>query len=392
MYYASFSILSLLIHLIINYEALRKPREGSVIHIPYRRFLYSVMLYYITDILWGFLYEAHLITLVYIDTTVYFIAMVLSVFLWTQFVVKYHNRGSVFGKILTISGVVIMTFEIIVLIVNCFVPIVFTVLPNGEYVPGQARYITLCLQILLFLATSVYVLITATKTEKKERHHHRMIGYSGIIMTVFIILQTLYPLLPFYAIGTLLTTCIIHSFIVEDLKAEYNQKLGEVHLKAYKDSLTGLRNKGAYMEEVDDLNQRIANGESSEFGVVVFDLNSLKEINDSQGHKEGDRYIIEAARMICDQFKHSPVFRIGGDEFVAVLGGEDYQNREELIKAFEDQIDRNQQTDDIVIASGIAVFHPEKDNGYQPVFERADRRMYARKKKLKKKKKTGDGS
>lgn len=392
MYYSSFSLLSLFIHIIINFDILRKSREDSAIRIQYRRFLFSVMVYYVSDIMWGFLYDWKMITLAYIDTVVYFIAMVLSVFLWTQFVVKYLNRKILFGKILTICGAVIVFFEIVVLIINCFVPIVFSFQPDGTYMAAQARYITLVVQILLFLATSVYALVLAVKMEKKEKHYYRMIGYSGIIMTVFIILQTLEPLLPFYAIGCLLTTCIIHAFIVEDLKAVYNQKLGEAHQMVYRDSLTGVKNKRAYTEATDRMNQRIESEDISEFGVVVFDLNGLKEVNDNFGHEIGDRYIREASRLICKQYAHSPVYRIGGDEFVAVLQGEDYKNREELIESFDEQIDRNQKTDDVVVSSGIAVFDPKKDKDYQSVFDRADKKMYARKNQLKKKKKTGDGS
>jgi GGDEF domain-containing protein len=54
----------------------------------------------------------------------------------------------------------------------------------------------------------------------------------------------------------------------------------------------------------------------------MFDLNDLKHINDRYGHERGDEYIVNCCRLICQVFKHSPVFRIGGDEFVALLRGE----------------------------------------------------------------------
>ena len=87
--------------------------------------------------------------------------------------------------------------------------------------------------------------------------------------------------------------------------------------------------------------------------------------------------------LICKQFKHSPVFRIGGDEFVAYLEGEDYKSRKILLAAFETQIEENLHAGNPVIASGLAVFRPGRDNSYRRVFERADQRMYDRKGVLK---------
>jgi len=60
-------------------------------------------------------------------------------------------------------------------------------------------------------------------------------------------------------------------------------------------------------------------GEAPEFGVIGCDVNGLKKINDTLGHKAGDEYICAACKMLCEYFKHSPVFRIGGDEFVVIL-------------------------------------------------------------------------
>ena len=87
--------------------------------------------------------------------------------------------------------------------------------------------------------------------------------------------------------------------------------------------------------------------------------------------------------MICRQFQHSPVYRIGGDEFVALLEGEDYRNRTILMSAFETHVEMNRHTGKAVVASGLAEFRPGQDNSYRRVFERADRRMYMRKSTLK---------
>ena len=131
------------------------------------------------------------------------------------------------------------------------------------------------------------------------------------------------------------------------------------------------------------MNQRIAEGSVSEFSLVIFDLNDLKLINDSRGHESGDAYIKDASKLICSCFKHSPIFRVGGDEFIALLEGEDYSNQDELLDKFEKQILENIAQGRIVVAFGCSRFDPERDKDIQTVFERADENMYFKKKELK---------
>ena len=110
-----------------------------------------------------------------------------------------------------------------------------------------------------------------------------------------------------------------------------------------------------------------------------------EEVNDSQGHDEGDRFIKEGCSIICTRFKHSPVFRIGGDEFVAILEGTDFEERENLFREFNSLMESNQAQGKITIASGCACFDPEKDQNAHVVLDRADARMYQRKKQMKEK-------
>ena len=385
MYYASFGALALVLHIIINFEVLKKPkdRELSLTAHRYRLFLLSLLVYYVSDIIWGILYEKGLLLLVYADTMVYFASMAVSVLLWSRYVVAYLNQKSAFSRILTVSGWAIVSFELFALTINFFIPVLFSYNADKVYLPGPARYITLIVQLALFLITSLYTLYRATQAKEEERFHCRTIGFSGIIMTVFILLQALDPYLPFYAVGCLLASSLIHSFVTVDEIKDRRKELGSAMQKAYTDSLTGIRNVHAYRETQARYNQRMAEGTLDEFGIVVFDLNGLKTVNDTKGHEEGDRLIREACTMICQQFKHSPVFRIGGDEFVALLEGDDYRNRHALLESFDQQVERNLEEGRVVVSSGMDVFRPETDGHYDAVFERADREMYERKKALK---------
>ena len=385
MYYASIGMLSLVIHVIINFEALRKSHItfGIRIRQRYRAFLYAVMVYYVSDILWGILYDYRIIIPTYIDTVIYFSSMVVSVLLWTRFVVAYLDNNGRFSRILIYSGYTILLYEIIALMINFFMPIVFMFDENKVYVPGQARYITLFIQMFLFLMAAFYTFAKSFKVNGVERSHHITVGISGVLMTIFIALQSLYPLLPFYAVGCLLATCMIHSFVYRDIAIQYSQEIENNKKKAYKDPLTGVKNKLAYIDAVKKIESRMEEKKLDEDGVVVFDLNGLKHVNDTLGHAAGDEYIQNACRMICVRFKHSPVFRIGGDEFAAILEGSDYENRMNLLETFEAEIDQNQREGRVVVSSGLDIYDSKKDSRFNDVFERADRKMYERKQVLK---------
>ena len=153
---------------------------------------------------------------------------------------------------------------------------------------------------------------------------------------------------------------------------------------AYKDPLTGVHSKHAYVEQEKEMEQKMYDGEAGEFGIVVCDVNGLKHINDTLGHKAGDIYIQDACKLICDYFKHSPVFRIGGDEFAVILQGHDYEQRHQLLDEINEVVEKNVGTTNVVISLGLSEYDPEKDNNFHTVFTRADGLMYERKKQLKK--------
>ena len=112
-------------------------------------------------------------------------------------------------------------------------------------------------------------------------------------------------------------------------------------------------------------------------------MNGLKTINDLKGHDAGDEYIRQGSKIICDVFQHSPVYRIGGDEFAAFLRANDYENRNKLMSEFEHIMEDNLVTDKVVISNGLAVFDSYNQDTFSTVFERADKNMYERKRYLK---------
>ena len=399
MYYSSFGVLAIILHLIINYDLLLKDEYHDLLpaNSYYRRYLISLLLFYFADVIWGFLYEKKWVLAAYGDTSLFFLSMVVTVLFWTRFVMNYLNDHSLFRTVLTIAGWGIFIYEVVCLFINLFHPVLFRFYEDGRYEPLPGRYITLGLQMILFLVASVYSLLVSIRSDGKTRFHYRTIGISGVAMTIFIVLQATDPLLPYYSVGCMMGTALLHTFVLEDEKRDRRKVLEEllerekqhrIELEtakriAYTDSLTGVKSKHAYFEMENAMDRRIVEEGLSEFGVVAFDLNGLKQINDTFGHEEGDRFIKAACRMICGIFQHSPVFRTGGDEFVVVLEGEDFKNRKALLEHFDKEIEENARKGEMVIASGCGSYTEGQDNCYQTVYERADRKMYSRKAHLK---------
>lgn len=170
-----------------------------------------------------------------------------------------------------------------------------------------------------------------------------------------------------------------------DMRRElaYREAIGSAMDMASRDALTGVKNKHAYVHVEIELDKQIEAEKAPEFAVVICDVNGLKQINDSKGHTAGDEFIRSACNLICNNFKHSPVFRIGGDEFVALLKGQDFESREHLMEQFSEIMDENKIKGLVTVAAGISVFVSGKDNRLQDVFERADKAMYINKKILK---------
>ena len=165
------------------------------------------------------------------------------------------------------------------------------------------------------------------------------------------------------------------------------QHVSEINAIAHKDALTHVKNKTAYEEKREQLIKEIESGNAS-FGVVMADINSLKEINDKYGHERGDQYIIGACMLISQIYKHSPVYRIGGDEFVVILQGGDLENRDVLLA--EARLEFKKAMSDTSkdpwrrysAAVGMSVWN--KDDDFDTVFRRADKLMYEEKAEIKK--------
>ena len=169
--------------------------------------------------------------------------------------------------------------------------------------------------------------------------------------------------------------------------------ISDLHGQVFLDALTKVKNKGALSNYLEELQKEIDSGAKEiSFAVGVFDCDHLKLINDRHGHDKGDVYLKKASHIICEVFKHSPVFRMGGDEFAVILQNEDYLNRDTFFEQFDSIVEEantaaSEPWEQVHLSKGFAVFNSSEDSTAADVMKRADQLMYENKRERKKQRK-----
>lgn len=165
---------------------------------------------------------------------------------------------------------------------------------------------------------------------------------------------------------------------IKSMAGKMKNYIKEINAMAYKDALTNVKNKACYLEYV----EKFVSSKEINFAVAVIDVNNLKAVNDSLGHDAGDELIIGASKIICHTFSHSPVFRVGGDEFSVIITGSDYENREKLFMHLQTRFSGIEFTKEknlvILAATGLAS-SPADGTDINELFKLADKRMYENK-------------
>lgn len=182
---------------------------------------------------------------------------------------------------------------------------------------------------------------------------------------------------------------LLHGIRLEKRTQEEEHQIQDLNKRVFVDALTSVRNKGAFDTYIQEMQTQLDKGEEFEFAIGVFDCDNLKKINDRYGHDKGDIYLKTASQLICHIFQHSPVFRIGGDEFSVILKNEDYQNREKLSEQFRQRAEEisasaENSWEEVHTSMGIAVYDSRNDQSVNDTVRRADRRMYENKNRRKK--------
>ena len=229
--YSVIGFIAIAVHMIINFQVMfhRESVHERIAGTMYRWLMLSIFSYYITDALWGILAGLNWIPLLFVDTTIYYIAMCSAIVCYYRYFVEYLEMKDWKGRLFTWFGTVFFVLEIIFLLINFFRPCFFWFDESDAYVAGPVRYIALWVQVAMFAFSSLVTLLDALKTEGTSRKRHLAIFFFSLIMLVAVIFQEKYPLLPFYALGCLLGSCVLHVYVVGD-EQQQNKEMLEVAL------------------------------------------------------------------------------------------------------------------------------------------------------------------
>lgn len=162
----------------------------------------------------------------------------------------------------------------------------------------------------------------------------------------------------------------------------------KVNKLANTDVLTGLGNETAYFALTDRIEKRLAKTGGFDFAIIVMDVNGVKQTNDTYGHRFGCHLIVTTGHVLKTIFTNSKVFHIGGDEFIAILQGRDYKNRQALMDKFDDLlVSREIVYKDVPLTLTVARGMCEYAEGmtYSQMFDDADTAMYKNKRAIKRK-------
>lgn len=226
----------------------------------------------------------------------------------------------------------------------------------------------------------------------------RGIGLSGIAIATIIDLIRYYrgngnDSAMFVRMGLLI---FIICFGISSLERTINAvKLGIrtefVSQLAYQDGLTRIGNRTAFEEKLAEL--EATKEKVKKIGIIIFDINDLKYVNDHLGHHLGDDMLVETAELISQSFlpQNGTCYRIGGDEFSVLLDGENVEERfcngiDTFIKLTEEFNSQPKKDFRVSVAHGFAMYDQSIfDLTLTKVYETADKLMYDNKTEMKSK-------
>ncbi len=165
----------------------------------------------------------------------------------------------------------------------------------------------------------------------------------------------------------------------------HEKKLKEIDLllRAEKDALTGLYNKGATLQLIENAIEEEKSNNTLN-ALMVIDLDNFKEVNDTHGHAQGDKVLVDTANALSEIFKGGDIVgRIGGDEFVVFMKNiNSISNADVLASKIENRVDFHLPTEDkdihVTCSIGIAIF-PYHGTNYEELFNKADKAVYTAK-------------
>ena len=218
--YSVFSAVAIAIHLIINFKLIVGRGESTERGRRYRGFLYGVLAYYVTDATWGVLAGLGWTRVLYVETVLFFLSLVAFVFMWSRFAINYLGFGKWATRTLMWYGYALLAFNLAALAVNPFCNCFYYFDAQGGYLTGSARDVAFVLLVVFDVLIAAFSLAKAIASRDSVRRRSMMVLLSCVTMGVAIVLQVVWPLTPFTALGCLIVNCFFQVFVIQDEQAE----------------------------------------------------------------------------------------------------------------------------------------------------------------------------
>lgn len=330
-----------------------------------------VTFFFLQDALWG-LTAGHVIQsdkLLFISSLVFHLSTILTCAFWLNFVLAYFTDKVVIQKLFRIIMALMIFLHIVLLIGNCFTPVIFSIDQNGYYCTAPLRPIAFLNQYSAFCLIALLAGIMLLHEKGVNRKKYLAVFVFVLSPVFFCFFQLTYPEAPFHSIGYFVGCVIIHVFVVSKDHEE------QLVLAFSTDKMTGLYNRSVF--EKCFVNKSIVTLDSL-FIYISFDVNGLKVCNDNLGHAAGDELIKASASIITDVFgKYGNLYRTGGDEFVAMLSV-DHDTFQNLLKEFDKKVAdfKGILAPKLNISYGYAFYKESPDSSLIDLARLADEKMY----------------
>ena len=232
--YSIFSVVAIVIHLMINFDLIIGRGSGTEHGARYRGFLIGVLAYYIADAAWGVLAGLGWTRLLYVDTILYFLSLAVFALLLGRFVITYIGLGKWTARLISWASYAFLAINVVLLVANFFNGCFFYFDEAGKYLCGSMRDPVFDLLIALNLLISAVVFAKAISGGDSAHSRIMMVLVLCLTLTAALILQVLWPLTPFTALGCLIGSCFFHVFVIRDEQAVK-------HMAALEDALERAR-------------------------------------------------------------------------------------------------------------------------------------------------------
>lgn len=279
----------------------------------YRNLLSWCIFFCLQDALWGIAAskDIHCTQLFFASSTLFHISIAVTAFFWLYFVLTYLKKEVQHNKLYKGIGIAFLVLQFGLVISNFFTPTIFEISAQNEYIVMPLRKLSFFNQYILYLGIGILTAVAALKNRDENRKQFVAVFFFVLAPILCGGFQLMFPEGPFYSIGYLIGCIIIHVFIVSKDQTE------RLVIDSITDELTQLFNRRSYEE---DFKRYRDVPVEDDFIIFSIDINGLKQMNDSLGHDVGDELITGSAKCITNAFAGSgKVYRVGGDEFMAVV-------------------------------------------------------------------------